>query len=63
MLQLGRKRGEAVVIQCPDGTEIRVVVSELVGGRLRLGFEAPLTYKIFREELLTAEIGEKGSVG
>jgi carbon storage regulator len=47
MLILSRKRGEKVVI----GLGVTVTVLEVVGGRVRLGFEAPGQVGIFRGEL------------
>lgn len=47
MLVLSRKLNEAIVI---DGG-IRVMVVGIRGNQVRLGFEAPLGVRIFREEL------------
>jgi carbon storage regulator len=51
MLIISRKKGEGVLIKGKDG-DIRIVVTELERGRIRLGIEAPKGYQIFREELL-----------
>jgi sRNA-binding carbon storage regulator CsrA len=45
MLCLGRKRGESIVIDCPDGSEIVVSM-----GRGRLCVEAPGNYRVHRAE-------------
>lgn len=50
MLVLSRKAGEAIYI----GDNIKVVVTEISGGKVRLGFEAPKDIQIAREELLDA---------
>jgi carbon storage regulator len=50
MLVLSRRAGEAIMI---DG--IRVVVLEMRRGHVKLGFEAPETTKILREELLNGK--------
>jgi carbon storage regulator len=47
MLVLSRKPGEKVVI----GGGITVTVLEVVGGRIRLGVEAPGDVRILRGEL------------
>lgn len=53
MLVLGRKAGESVVLQLPDGNEIEVFVIEVNGrGQVRLGFDAPDDVIISRSELL-----------
>ena len=48
MLNIGRKVNEAVRI----GDSIRVVVTRIERGKVRIGIEAPDEVKIFREELL-----------
>jgi carbon storage regulator len=47
MLVLSRKSGESVCI----GSDIEVRVLEVCGGRVRLGFTAPLKVNIQRQEL------------
>ncbi len=47
MLVLSRKRGERIVI----GDEIEVVVLEIRGDRIKLGFEGPKEIPIHRKEL------------
>lgn len=47
MLVLSRKIGEEIVI----GDEVRVRVVSVQGNQVRLGFEAPRTVVIQREEL------------
>ncbi len=47
MLVLSRKRGERIVI----GDEIEVVVLEIRGDRVKLGFEGPREIPIHRKEL------------
>jgi carbon storage regulator len=47
MLVLSRKVGEEIVI----GDEVRVRVVSVHGNQVRLGFEAPRTVAIQREEL------------
>lgn len=51
MLVFARREGESVVIS--DG--IRVKVIEIKEGVVRIGFEAPLTTLIQREESVTSE--------
>ena len=47
MLILSRKSGERVLV----GEDIEVVVLEVDGGRVKLGFSAPRHVPIFRAEL------------
>ncbi len=50
MLVLSRKVDEQIII----GDNIRVTVVSIRGNQVRLGFEAPPSVPIFREELHTA---------
>ncbi len=47
MLVLTRKAGEGIVI----GENIRITVTEVKGGGIRLGIEAPPEMKIYRQEV------------
>jgi carbon storage regulator len=47
MLVLSRKPGERVVIGC----DITVVVLEVKGGRVKLGFECPHEVPVYRQEV------------
>lgn len=47
MLILSRRAGEAIRI----GTDVRIVVVQLGGGKVRLGIEGPRELRILREEL------------
>lgn len=49
MLILTRRTEEAVTITCPDGQVVVVRVLGLDPGSVRLGFDAPSTYKILRD--------------
>mgnify|MGYP000867293849 CR=1 FL=1 len=55
MLALERKRGQAVILELPDGEEIRVEVVRVHGNKIRLGFSAPRQVAIRREELPARE--------
>ncbi len=48
MLVLSRKTDEAIVV----GENIRVVVLGIDGDKVKLGVEAPISMRIFREELI-----------
>lgn len=50
MLVLSRKVGESIEI----GGGIRVTVTEVRGGRVRLSIQAPPEIRVFRKELLDA---------
>ena len=47
MLVLGRKRGERILI----GHNIEIVITEVRGEKVRLGFNAPDDVPIHREEV------------
>jgi carbon storage regulator len=47
MLVLSRKRGEGVMI----GQDVEVVVLEIRGDRVKLGFQGPADVPIHREEI------------
>lgn len=51
MLVLSRKPNEIVELDV-EGIKIRVVVCEIRGDRIRLGFDAPRSVQITRTELL-----------
>lgn len=51
MLVLGRTENEEVIIGSGDNA-VRVVVVEIRGGKVRLGFVAPKSVPVFRRELL-----------
>lgn len=51
MLVLTRRRDEAIVLRNRLGTEIRLVVVDVKGGKVRLGIEAPSEIGIAREEV------------
>mgnify|MGYP001122678512 CR=1 FL=1 len=55
MLVLSRHRQEWITIELPDGSNIRLMVVEIYGDKVRLGFEAASEVKIWREELIGKE--------
>jgi len=59
MLVLSRKIGEQIIIN----DDIVVTVVSVKGNQVRLGFTAPLSVSIFREELLadSAETERRGA--
>ncbi len=52
MLILRRRVGEAIILS----GDIRIVVMEVKGGVVRLGFEAPDAVKINREEIVKPDV-------
>jgi carbon storage regulator CsrA len=50
MLVLSRRKGEATILETAEGVVIRLTV-EGARGPVRLGFEAPRSVAIFREEV------------
>ncbi len=55
MLILTRRRDEAIVIRNRFGTEIRLLVVDVKGNKVRLGIEAPADVSIAREEVRSRE--------
>src|SRR4029077_113834 len=51
MLVLTRRRDEAIIIRNRIGTEIRLLVVDVRGNKVRLGIEAPAEVNIVREEV------------
>jgi carbon storage regulator len=56
MLVLTRRRNEAIVIRNRFGTEIRLLVVDVQGNKVRLGIEAPADVNIAREEVRPREL-------
>jgi carbon storage regulator CsrA len=51
MLVLSRKIGECVVIELPGGEKVAIKLIDFKGGsQARLGFEAPASVQISRQE-------------
>jgi len=63
MLVLSRERDERVIIRCPSGESIEVAVCEILGRKVRLGFVAPASYVIDREEVDRAKKAAQGLDG
>ncbi|MDG3003261.1 carbon storage regulator [Paludisphaera mucosa] len=55
MLVLSRKPKESVWLDLGDGRFVKVEFCLLREGRVRLGFHAPATVQILREELLAPD--------
>lgn len=58
MLVLSRKLQhgqDSVVVTMPDGSRMRILILEMDRGKIRLGFDAPKSFQIMREELLPDE--------
>jgi carbon storage regulator CsrA len=51
MLALSRKTGEWIQIETPEGPIIVMVLAQRPG-QVRLGIDAPLKYRVMRNELL-----------
>lgn len=56
MLVLSRREGESIVVPLPDGEVLRLVVVQMRGDNVRLGFEAPDSCKVWRQEVFDAHI-------
>ena len=51
MLVLSRKKNEEIVATLPDGSRIKVMIVDVRGEKIRLGFTAPPNVKIYRQEV------------
>ena len=51
MLNLSRRKGEIIVIRLEDRREIEVIVTKVSGKKIQLGFVAPRSIEILREEI------------
>lgn len=52
MLTLNRRRDEVVWIRTPEGRNIRILVADVHGRQVRLGFTAAPEVEIVREEIM-----------
>jgi carbon storage regulator len=51
MLILTRKRDESILILCPSGEYVEILVSKIENERVKLGVNAPQSVRIFRKEV------------
>ncbi|MDR2396611.1 MAG: carbon storage regulator [Puniceicoccales bacterium] len=51
MLILTRKRDESILILCPSGECVEILVSKIENERVKLGVNAPQNVRIFRKEV------------
>jgi len=51
MLVLSRKLNESIIIGAGTPYETEVMVVEVSGGKVRLGFDAPPDVRIYRKEI------------
>lgn len=51
MLVLSRKQGEVIVITTPQGERIEITTVDIDRGKIRLGIQADLGFKIYRKEI------------
>ena len=54
MLVLGRREGERIVCELPDGSRIWVRIDRIKSDSVRVGIEAPPAVGIWREEIAPA---------
>lgn len=55
MLILTRRPGESIIISLADGTTAKIEVSQVNGGQVRLGIDAPAHVQADREEIYLAK--------
>ena len=56
MLTIARKPNEFIIIQTPDGDEIRITVNKFQSDQVKVSIDAPRDYIINREELMTDDV-------
>ena len=61
MLVLSRKERESVMLEMADGTSIRVVLLENNSNQVKLGFDAPRSVNIRRDNIKDSFSGRKAS--
>lgn len=54
MLVLSRKKGESIDI----GDDIRITVTEVINGKVKIGIDAPRSVNVRRSELPAVEVKE-----
>jgi len=59
MLVLSRKEGESIILNLPNGEQVRICVTKYVGEQARVGIEAPNNIQILREELVGDQNGNR----
>lgn len=59
MLVLTRRCGEEILIFTSGERHVKIRVLRILGNRVRLGIEAPLSVEIWRSELVAQEV-ERG---
>lgn len=55
MLTISRRAGDRTHLILPNGERVVIELVEVDRGKVRLRFDAPLSVKIWREELLERE--------
>ena len=51
MLVLSRKKSERIFIDAPRSGRIEIMICDVNSGKVKIGFNAPLDFKIEREEI------------
>ena len=52
MLVLSRRVGESLILMGLGNSDITITVTDIAGGKVKIGIDAPLEVKILRRELL-----------
>lgn len=63
MLVITRRVGEKIIITTPGGDRLTVMVVDTKPGGIRLGFDTPPDYTIYRSELDKATVQPCGRCG
>ena len=56
MLMLGRKQGQKIKILLENNQEITILIAKVTGKTVKIGFEAPQSVKVLREEVALREV-------
>lgn len=52
MLLLSRKEGESIILNLPNGDQVRICLTQYNGVQTKVGIDAPPNVQILREELI-----------
>lgn len=55
MLVLSRKRSQGILFDVPGGSQMRIVVVEIRGDKVRIGIDAPRAIQVVRDDAKCTE--------
>ena len=61
MLVLSRKKGESIILNLPDNSQVKITLTEYKGQKTLIGIDAPLSVEVLREGLIEEDSSEKNN--